>query len=100
MSGERLTAADGQVVTRLLTPRDMKYAEAYAMAHPFEEPVPELSETDQAHDMVLDVTALAFRAEAHNAVLNVVANNRAWGNAPDLNRTIAHRILDHVERQK
>ena len=99
MSGERLTASDGQVVTRLLTPRDMKYAEAYATAHPFEEPVPELSETDQARDMVLDVTALAFRAEAHNAVLNVVANNRAWGNAPDLNRAIAHRILDHVERQ-
>lgn len=100
MSGERLTAADGQVVTRLLTPRDMKYAEAYATAHPFEEPVPELSETDQAHDMVLDVTALAFRAEANNAMLNVVANNRAWGNAPDLNRAIAHRILDHVEKQR
>jgi len=47
--------------------------------------------------MVLDVTALAFRAEAHNATLNVIANNRAWGNAPDLNRTVAHRILDHVE---
>jgi len=100
MSGERLTAANDQVVTRLLTPRDMKYAEAYATAHPFEEPVPELSETDQAHDMVLDVTALAFRAEANDAVLNVVANNRAWGNAPDLNRAIAHRILDHVERRE
>ena len=97
MTGERLTAADGQVVTRLLTPRDTKYAKAYATAHPFEEPVPELSETEQARDMVLDVTALAFRAEAQNATLNVIANNRAWGNAPDLNRTIAHRILDHVE---
>ncbi|MEF8865478.1 MAG: DUF72 domain-containing protein [Salinibacter sp.] len=97
LTGERLTAADEQVVTRLLTPRDMKYAEAYATAHPFEEPVSELSETEQAHDMVLDVTALAFRAEAQNATLNVIANNRAWGNAPDLNRTIAHRILDHIE---
>ncbi len=100
MSGERLTAADGQVVTRLLTPRDMKYAEAYATAHPFEAPVAELSETEQAHDMVLDVTALAFRAEAQNATLNVIANNRAWGNAPNLNQTVAHRILDHVESQE
>jgi uncharacterized protein YecE (DUF72 family) len=99
MTGERLTAENGQVVTRLLTPRDMKYAEAYARAHPFEEPVSELSETEQAHDMVLDTTALAFRAESQNALLNVIANNRAWGNAPDLNRAIAHRILDEVERR-
>ncbi len=100
MSGNRLTAADGQVVTRLLTPRDMKYAEAYATAHPFETPVPELSDTQQAHDMVLDTTALAYRAEAQNAVLNVIANNRAWGNAPDLNRAIAHRILDEAEKRE
>jgi len=100
LTSERLTAANRQVVTRLLTPRDMKYAEAYATAHPFEEPVPELSETEQAHDMVLDTTALAFRAEAQNATLNVVANNRAWGNAPDLNRAIAHRILEEVEKRE
>jgi len=50
--------------------------------------------------MVLDTTALAFRAEAQNATLNVVANNRAWGNAPDLNRAIAHRILDEVENRE
>jgi hypothetical protein len=30
----------------------------------------------------------------------VVANNRAWGNAPDLNRAIAHRILDELEGRK
>ncbi|PSQ85745.1 MAG: DUF72 domain-containing protein [Bacteroidetes bacterium QS_3_64_15] len=99
-SGERLTAGNDQAVTRLLTPRDMKYAEAYATAHPFEEPVSELSETEQARDMVLDTTALAFRAESQNALLNVVANNRAWGNAPDLNRAIAHRILDELEGRK
>lgn len=99
LSGERLTAANGQVVTRLLTPRDMKYAEAYAKAHPFETPIPALSDTQQAHDMVLDATALSFRAAARNALLNIVANNRAWGNAPELNRAIAHRILDEIERR-
>lgn len=99
MCGERFTARNDQVVTRLLTPRNVKYAEAYARAHPFDSPVPALSESEQAHDMVLDVTALAYRAEAENALVNVVANNRAWGNAPDLVRTIAHRILDEEERR-
>jgi len=97
--GERFTAANDQAVTRLLTPRDTKYAEAYALAHPFDEPVPELSETDQAHDMVLDATALTYRAEDQNVLLNVIANNRAWGNAPELVRTVSHRILDEEERR-
>ena len=61
--------------------------------------MPALSETQQAHDMVLDATALAYRAEAGGALLNVIANNRAWGNAPDLNRAIAHRILDEAEKR-
>ncbi|MFB6232511.1 MAG: DUF72 domain-containing protein [Salinibacter sp.] len=99
LTGERLTAKDGQVVARLLTPRDMKYAEAYAKAYPFDEPESALADTEQARDMVLDTTALAYRAASQNALLNVIANNRAWGNAPDLNRTIAHRILDEEERQ-
>jgi uncharacterized protein YecE (DUF72 family) len=100
MCGERFTADNDQVVARLLTPRDMKYADAYAKAYPFDEPVAELSETEQAHDMVLDATALTYRAQAQNARLNVIANNRAWGNAPDLVRTIAHRILDEEERRQ
>jgi len=97
--GERFTAANDQVIARLLTPRNTKYADAYAEAYPFDAPVPALSETEQAHKMVLDTTALAYRAEAENALLNVVANNRAWGNAPDLARTIAHRILDEEEKR-
>lgn len=98
--GERFTAANDQAISRLLTPRDVKYADAYATAYPFDRPVPELSETEQAHDMVLDATALAYRAEAENATLNLIANNRAWGNAPDLARTIAHRILDEEEKRQ
>jgi hypothetical protein len=99
MCGERLTAANDQVVARLLTPRNTKYADAYAMAYPFDERKPELADTDQARDMVLDATALTYRAQAENALLNIVANNRAWGNAPDLARTIGHRILDEEERR-
>ena len=99
LCGERFTAADDNVVARLLTPRDVKYADAYAAAYPFDQRAPEIADTQQAHDMVLDATALAFQAEQQNALLNCIANNRAWGNAPDLARTIAHRILDEEERR-
>jgi uncharacterized protein YecE (DUF72 family) len=99
MCGERLTAANDQVVARLLTPRNTKYADAYAMAYPFDERKPELADTDQARDMVLDATALTYRAADQGALLNVIANNRAWGNAPDLARTIAGRILDEEDRR-
>ncbi|NBB87450.1 MAG: DUF72 domain-containing protein [Bacteroidetes bacterium] len=97
--GERFTAANAEAVTRLLTPRDMKYAEAYARAHPFDEPVPALFDTPEARAMVLDATALALQAHAQQATLHLIANNRAWGNAPELARTIAHRILDEEEKR-
>jgi len=97
--GEQFTAANAEAVTRLLTPRDMKYAEAYARAHPFDQPVPALSNTPEAKAMVLDATALAWQAHAQQATLHLIANNRAWGNAPALARTIAHRILDEEEKR-
>ena len=97
--GGRFTAANGEVVARLLTPRNVKYADAYARAYPFDQAVPEITDTPQAQDMVLDATALAFQAERQGAVLNLIANNRAWGNAPELARSVANRILDEVERR-
>lgn len=97
--GGRFTAANGQVIARLLTPRNVKYADAYAAAHPFDRTVPAIAETQQARDMVLDATALAFQAERQGALLNVIANNRAWGNAPELAQAVAHRVLDEVERR-
>jgi uncharacterized protein YecE (DUF72 family) len=100
MCGERFTARDGSVVARLLTPRDVKYAQAYANAYPFDKRAPEIADTQQAQDMVLDATALVFQAEAQNALLHLIANNRAWGNAPDLARTIAQRVLDVKERRE
>lgn len=95
----RFTAANGEVVTRLLTPLNVKYADAYATAYPFDKPVPAIAETDQARNMVLDVTALVYRAEASNALLNVIANNRAWGNSPALAQAIAYRVLEEEEKR-
>lgn len=99
MSGKRLTAADGSIVARLLTPLRVPYAKAYANAYPFDKAVPAIAETKQAREMVLDATALAYQAEAHQATLHLMCNNRAWGNAPALAQTIAYRILEEEERR-
>lgn len=95
MAGERFTAANGNVVARLLTPLNVRYADAYAMAHPFDKEVEDISGSKQAQSMVADVTALLYQAEKNSALLNVIVNNRAWGNAPVLAQEIANRILDH-----
>ncbi len=93
-TGGRLTAADGNVVLRLLNPRGTSYAEAFAAAYPFDAPVPALAETAQARQMVDEATALAYRAAESGRTLNVIANNRAWGNSPALAQAVAARFLD------
>ncbi|MDX1545664.1 MAG: DUF72 domain-containing protein [Rhodothermales bacterium] len=100
MSGERFTAANGEAVTRLLTPIGTKYADAYANAYPFDRAVPEIAETEQAQNMMLDAVALIYRAEAQDALVHVIANNRAWGNAPALAQTIAYRTLEEEARRE
>jgi uncharacterized protein YecE (DUF72 family) len=97
LSGERFAARDRNVVVRLLTPLNVPYAEAYSRTHPFDRVVRDVAESDQARRMVLDTAALAFCAEAEDATLNVIANNRAWGNAPELAKTVALRILEEEE---
>lgn len=97
LAGERFTAADGNVVARLLTPINVRYADAYELAHPFDRPVDALSTSEQAKNMVMDVTALLYQAEKQSALLNVIVNNRAWGNAPILAQEIAKRILDYED---
>lgn len=96
--GERFTASGGDAVVRLLTPLRVKYADAYAMAYPFDRAVPELSESSQAREMVGDAAALALQAEARDACVIIIANNRAWGNAPALAQAVARRVLDEEAR--
>jgi uncharacterized protein YecE (DUF72 family) len=92
------TARDGNVVLRLLTPRDMPYDRAYALAYPFDRPVPELSETPAARQMVDESVALAIHAAGSGRMINMIANNRAWGNAPALTQAVANRFLDFADR--
>jgi hypothetical protein len=39
--------------------------------------------------MVADTVRVALKAAAENIRITVLANNRAWGNAPALTRTVA-----------
>lgn len=93
------SAADRTAVVRLLTPLRLTYAKAYAQAYPFDKPVDAIVNSQGGNNMILDVTALAFQAHRQEAKLNIIANNRAWGNSPALAQAIAYRIIDHVEKQ-
>ena len=95
----QFTSATGEAVVRLMQPRDMTFEESFRLAHPFDAPAPGLADTAQAHQMVEETTALAVRAAEAGVTLHVIANNRAWGNAPDLARTVALRFLDAAERR-
>lgn len=97
--GERFTSASGSAVLRLVQPRDMDYATSWRLAYPFEGPAAGLSDTREARRMIDEATALMYQAIAAGVTLDVVGNNRAWGNTPDLARTLAHRFLDFAERK-
>ena len=99
-SGKRFSSSSKTVVCRLLTPQRMPYAKAYAHAHPFDKPVAELSESQQAKDMVLDTAALSIQSLKHDYAAMIISNNRAWGNAPSLAQKVARRILDELEKEQ
>ena len=88
-----------RAVARLLNPRDVPFAKAFAWAYPFEEPAPELSQTPQARQLLDETTALAYQAIKHDVELSVITNNRAWGSSPHLAQAVAHRFLDFAERK-
>lgn len=99
LCGQQFYAGNGDVVLRLLSPRNMSYADAFMKAYPFTKPVPELAETAQAKEMINEATALAYQAIQHGATLNVVLNNRAYGNSPSLAQSVGHRFLDFAARK-
>lgn len=100
LCGGAFSARDRSAVARLLTPLRVTYEKAYAMTHPFDRPVEAISELPTTRQMILDVTALIYQAEAQGAVLNIITNNRAYGNAPELGRNIARRALEEEERRR
>lgn len=96
MSGNTFTGEAGEAVVRLLTPRGMRYEEAYAKAHPFDRIV----EGMVTPGMIEDTVHLIGQAVERKARLNVIVNNRAGGNAPLLAREIVKRFAAREQIRK
>jgi len=89
LSGRKFFNAGGEAVMRLMTPRGMRYEEAYAKAHPFNA----LVDGMLAPGMIDDTLQLMQEALARETGINVIINNRTGGNAPLIARRIANQFL-------
>ena len=72
-------------IVRLMTPRGMRYEEAYGRAHPFDKPVKGM----QSPEMVKDTVMLIGTCIEAEVPVSVIINNRAGGNAPLMAQQIA-----------
>ncbi|MCD6305530.1 MAG: DUF72 domain-containing protein [Deltaproteobacteria bacterium] len=89
LTAERRFLNAGSVVVRLMTPRGVRYEDAYAQAHPFNA----LVEGMQTPGMVEDTVRLIKAAVREGKRINVIVNNRAGGNAPLMAQQIARAFL-------
>ena len=89
-SGGRFLNGGGECVVRLMTPLGMRYEEAYARAHPFDQMVEGMLQPR----MVEETARLMEQGIREGVVMNVIINNRAGGNAPLIARQVAQRFLD------
>ncbi len=88
-AGGRFTNRGGRCLIRLMTPRGVRYEDAYARAHPFDR----LVEGMMTPGMVQDAVAIARAAVRRGVHADVVVNNRAGGNAPEIARLLANTWL-------
>jgi len=78
-----------------MTPLRVRYEEAYARAFPFNETVPGM----MSPGMVEDSVALMLEGVGQDTLVNVLINNRAGGNAPQIAQEVARRFLEkHSKR--
>lgn len=89
MSGKRFLNRGKNCIVRLMTPRGMRYEDAYARTHPFSVMVDGMMNPE-----MVDETVDIMRAAIQNGVqINVIVNNRAGGNAPIIAQKIAEQFL-------
>jgi len=88
LSDHSFTNRGGDSIIRLLTPRGMRYEDAYAKAHPFDR----LVEGMATPGMIEDTVGLMEQGIEQKARMNVIVNNRAGGNAPLTARRIVSRF--------
>ncbi len=88
--GGRFLNAGNSSVVRLMTPLRVRYEEAYARTFPFNKMVAGM----MSPRMVEDSVALMREAIARDTHVNVLINNRAGGNAPQMAQEVAKRFLE------
>jgi len=78
-----------ECVVRLMTPRNVRYEEAYVKAFPFDK----LIDGMMSPGMVEDTVAIMQAAIEQGVHANVIINNRAGGNAPLIAQKVAEKFL-------
>jgi uncharacterized protein YecE (DUF72 family) len=84
----RLFNSGRRCIIRLLTPRGMRYEEAYHRAFPFDHMV----EGMMSRGMTEDTVHIMREVLKKNGEVTVIANNRAGGNAPLVAREVAGKF--------
>ena len=87
-SGGAMLNAGGRCIVRLMTPRGVRYEDAYARAHPFSALVDGMLDPK----MVEETVELMRTAVDRGGQVYVIVNNRAGGNAPLIARQVAERF--------
>jgi uncharacterized protein YecE (DUF72 family) len=90
LSGRRFFNAGRSCIIRLMTPRGMRYEDAYARAHPFNA----LVEGMLNRQMVKETAGLVQAAVDQGLKTHIIINNRSGGNAPLIAQQIAKEFLD------
>jgi uncharacterized protein YecE (DUF72 family) len=88
-SGGRFFNSGRHRLIRLLTPRHVRYEEAYAAAFPFDK----LQEELISPGMIEDTVSIIGETAEREGRVTVIVNNRAAGNAPLLAQMIADRFM-------
>ena len=88
-AGKRFFNSGKQAIVRLMTPRGMRYEDAYAKAHPFDKIVDGML----SREMIEDTVDLMLDAAEQDIRMNVIINNRAGGNAPMIAQRVAASLL-------
>ena len=98
LSSRKIFNADRTFIIRLMTPPGVRYAEAYARAHPFH--TLEHGMLDQ--ELAKENLALMQEIANEGAQINVIINNRYGGNAPLVAQYLARQLISGIsgEREK
>jgi uncharacterized protein YecE (DUF72 family) len=94
--GGRFLNKDAACVVRLMTPRNMRYEEAFMKAFPFDR----LIDGMISPGMVEDTLGIMHAATEKGVHANVIINNRAGGNAPLIAQKVAEKFLHQNAQAK